>query len=64
MATRSHASRGTPSTALSSGSLLEFLRPWSDDHVASISSSFPSSDAGWGPRRFRRTFAQATPHLL
>ncbi len=35
--------------ASSSGSLLEFLQPRSHDRGASVSSSFPSSDAGRSP---------------
>src|SRR5881296_2020831 len=46
---RFRASRGTPSTAVRSGSLLEFLWPRSDDRGALVSSSFPSPDAGRGP---------------
>ena len=38
-----------PSTALQSGSLLVFPSPWSSDHGAAVSTSFPSLDAGRDP---------------
>ena len=49
MAHRFLASRGTPSSALQSGSLLVFPSPWSGDHGAVVSTSFPSLDSGRGP---------------
>jgi len=61
---RSRACRGTLSMALRIGSLPAFSSPWSRDHGAVVSTGFPSSDAGWGPHRSRRTVTQATPHLL
>ena len=43
------ASPGTPSSALHSGNLLVFPSPWSGDHGAVVSTSFPSLDAGRDP---------------
>ncbi len=57
-----HLSRH-PSMALRSGTLLEFSRPRSCDRGASVSSSFPSPDAGRGPRRSGERSLLAAGHL-
>ena len=52
---------GAPSPRRSEvANLLEFLQPRSFDRSASVSSSFPSSDAGWGP--LRSGASRSMPH--
>jgi len=60
---RSRTSRDTPSSAVWSGNLPEFLSPWSHDHGAVVSSGFSSRRNLVGSPLLRQSplWAQASP---